>query len=100
MNVHAAIDIKSSGLTRPNGDPIRLNTQSFVAIDRHKDTTYEATYRPQALYSRANEGFTPTASSRKAATKHGPALWRFVLRVLKCSPLDISESTDADTCTR
>lgn len=57
MNVHAAIDIKSSGLTRPNGDPIRLNTQSFVAIDRHKDTTYEATYRPQALYSRANEGF-------------------------------------------
>ena len=57
MNVHAAIDMKSSGLTRPNGDPIRLNTQSFVAIDRHKDTTYEATYRPQALYSRANEGF-------------------------------------------
>src|ERR1700712_5311222 len=57
MNVHAAIDTKSSGLTRPNGDPLRLNTQSFVAIDRHKDTTYEATYRPQALYSRANEGF-------------------------------------------
>jgi hypothetical protein len=57
MNVHAAVDSKSSGLTRPNGDPIRLNTQSFVAIDRHKDTTYEPTYRPQALYSRANEGF-------------------------------------------
>lgn len=57
MNVHAAVDSKSSGLTRPNGDPIRLNTQSFVAIDRYKDTTYEATYRPQALYSRANEGF-------------------------------------------
>ncbi len=57
MNVHAAVDPKSSGLTRPNGDPIRLNTQNFVAIDRHKDTTYEATYRPQALYSRADEGF-------------------------------------------
>jgi len=57
MNVHAAVDSKSSGLTRPTGDPIRLNTQSFVAIDRYKDTTYEATYRPQALYSRANEGF-------------------------------------------
>lgn len=57
MNVHAAVDSKSSGLTRPNGAPIRLNTQNFVAIDRHKDTTYEATYRPQALYSRADEGF-------------------------------------------
>ncbi|MGL5167654.1 MAG: hypothetical protein ACRC9K_17355 [Afipia sp.] len=57
MNVHAAVDSRSSGLTRPNGAPIRLNTQSFVAIDRHKDTTYEATYRPQALYSRADEGF-------------------------------------------
>src|ERR1700712_1639506 len=57
MNVHAAIDTKSSGLTRPNGDPLRLNKQNFLAIDRHKDTTYEATYRPQALYSRANEGF-------------------------------------------
>jgi hypothetical protein len=57
MNVHAAVDLKSSGLTRPNGNPLRLNTQDFVAIDRHKDTIYEATYRPQALYSRANEGF-------------------------------------------
>jgi quercetin dioxygenase-like cupin family protein len=57
MNVHAAVDSKSSGLTRPNGAPLRLNNQNFVAIDRHKDTTYEATYRPQALYSRADEGF-------------------------------------------
>jgi quercetin dioxygenase-like cupin family protein len=57
MNVHAAVDLKWPGLTRPNGDPLRLNHQDFVAIDRHKDTTYEATYRPQALYSRANEGF-------------------------------------------
>lgn len=57
MNIHAAVGSKWSGLTRPNGDPLRLNTQSFVAIDRHKNTTYEPTYRPQALYSRANEGF-------------------------------------------
>jgi hypothetical protein len=35
-----------------------LNTKDFVAIDRHKDTTYEATYRPQALY--ADEDFMPT----------------------------------------
>jgi quercetin dioxygenase-like cupin family protein len=57
MNVHAAVDPKSSGLTRPNGDPIRLNAQSFIAIDRYRDAKYEATYRPQALYNRANEGF-------------------------------------------
>lgn len=57
MNVHATVDLKRSGLTRPNGDPLRLNNQDFVAIDRHKETKYEATYRPQALYSRANEGF-------------------------------------------
>jgi hypothetical protein len=57
MNVHAAVDSKSTGLTRPNGDPIRLNTQSFVAIDRYREAKYEATYRPQALYNRANEGF-------------------------------------------
>jgi len=57
MNVHAAVDSKWHGLTHPNGDPLRLNHQTFVAIDRHKDTTYEPTYRPQALYSRANEGF-------------------------------------------
>lgn len=57
MNVHAAIDLTHPGLKRPNGDPLRLNHGDFVAIDRHRDTTYEATYRPQALYSRANEGF-------------------------------------------
>jgi len=57
MNVHAVVDSKYSGLTRPDGAPLRLNNQDFVAIDRHKDTTYEATYRPQALYSRADEGF-------------------------------------------
>ena len=57
MNVHATVDLKWSGLTRPNGNPLRLNTQDFVAIDRDRDATYEATYRPQALYNRANEGF-------------------------------------------
>jgi hypothetical protein len=57
MNMHAALDLKWSGLTRPSGDALRLNHQDFVAIDRHRDTTYEPTYRPQALYSRANEGF-------------------------------------------
>src|ERR1700709_1036403 len=57
MNVHAAIDAKASGLTRPNGDPLRLNNTNFVAIDRDKDASHEATYRPQALYNRANEGF-------------------------------------------
>jgi hypothetical protein len=62
MNVHATIDSKpldarSAGLTRPDGAPLCLNKQDFVAIDRHRDTTYEATYRPQALYSRADEGF-------------------------------------------
>lgn len=57
MNVHAAVDVKWPGLARPNGDPIRLNTKNFVAIDRHRDASHEATYRPQALYNRANEGF-------------------------------------------
>ena len=57
MNVHAAIDSKASGLTRPNGDPLRLNTKNFVAIDRDRNAAHEATYRPQALYNRANEGF-------------------------------------------
>ena len=57
MNVHAAVDLKWPGLTCPNGDPIRLNNKSFVAIDRDRDASHEATYRPQALYNCANEGF-------------------------------------------
>jgi len=57
MNVHTPVDLKTTGLTRPNGDPLRLNTQDFVAIDRDKNAKYEATYRPQALYNRVNEGF-------------------------------------------
>jgi quercetin dioxygenase-like cupin family protein len=57
MNVHATVDLKRSGLTRPNGAQLRLNHQDFIAIDRDRDATYEATYRPQALYNRASEGF-------------------------------------------
>jgi quercetin dioxygenase-like cupin family protein len=57
MNVHAAVNVEWPGLTRPNGAPVRLNNQNFVAIDRDRNASYEATYRPQALYNRANEGF-------------------------------------------
>ena len=57
MNVHAAGDLRTTGLTHPNGAPLRLNTQDFVAIDRDRNAKFEATYRPQALYNRANEGF-------------------------------------------
>jgi mannose-6-phosphate isomerase-like protein (cupin superfamily) len=57
VNVHAAVDSKRASLTRPDGDPIRLNDKNFVVIDRHRDAKYEATYRPQALYNRAHEGF-------------------------------------------
>jgi hypothetical protein len=57
MNVHATVDPKWSGLTRPDGKPLQLNTQDFIAIDRDRDASYEATYRPQALYNRANAGF-------------------------------------------
>jgi len=57
MNVHAVVDLETTGLTRPNGAPLRLNMQDFVAIDRDRNATFEATYRPQALYNRANEGF-------------------------------------------
>ncbi len=57
MNVHAAGDLKTNGLTRPDGAPLRLHRQHFVAIDRDRNAKFEATYRPQALYNRANEGF-------------------------------------------
>ncbi len=50
MNVHNPADFKWPGLTRPNGDQLRMNTKDFVAIDRQKNAKYEATYRPQALY--------------------------------------------------
>src|SRR3979490_1762653 len=56
MNIQAAVDLKWPGLTRPDGDALRLNRTNFVAIDRDRDASHEATYRPQALYNRANEG--------------------------------------------
>jgi hypothetical protein len=51
-----AADFKWPGLLRPNGDPLRLNRQDFVAIDRDRDAKYAAIFRPQALYSVATEG--------------------------------------------
>jgi quercetin dioxygenase-like cupin family protein len=57
MNVHVSTDFKWPGLTHPNGTPIGLNKKKFVAIDRDKEAKFEATYRPQALYNRANNGF-------------------------------------------
>ncbi len=51
-----AADFKWPGLIRPDGDRIRLNHQDFVAIDRDRDATYNAIYRPQALYNVAAEG--------------------------------------------
>lgn len=56
MNQHARVTT-SSDLTRPNGERLRLNHSDFIAIDRDQSATYEPTYRPQALYNRANEGF-------------------------------------------
>ena len=52
MAMHAAVKSVS-----PSGASLRFNTQDFVAIDRQKDSEYKATYRPQALYSRADNGF-------------------------------------------
>ncbi|MCW5735558.1 MAG: hypothetical protein KIS73_15620 [Enhydrobacter sp.] len=57
MDLHATVDPKWQGLAHPNGDPIRLNSRDFVAIDRDREATYEAIYRPQALYNRAIKGF-------------------------------------------
>src|SRR6202000_1643513 len=37
--------------------PLRLNSGDFVAIDRDRDADYQPTYRTQALYNRADEGF-------------------------------------------
>ena len=53
----ARINTHLAGLIHPNGEPVRLNRQKFVAIDRQRDADYRATYRPQALYNRADNGF-------------------------------------------
>src|SRR3569832_2585713 len=57
MNVHAAVDLKWPGLAHPNGNPLKLNSGDIITIDHDRDASYEATYRPQTLYNRANEGF-------------------------------------------
>ncbi len=57
MNMQVIDAAKLASLEHPAGDPLRLNRSAFVAIDRHRDAPYNATYRPQALYSRAENGF-------------------------------------------
>ena len=57
MNAHAAVHSNWASLVHPNGDPICLNRQDFVAIDRDRDATYDPIYRPQALYNRVINGF-------------------------------------------
>ena len=50
-------DTRLAGLLHPNGEPLRLNKQKFAVVDRQRDAQYQATYRPQALYNRADHGF-------------------------------------------
>lgn len=57
MTAHAALRSNWASLIHPNGEPIRLNHQDFVAIDRDRDATYDPIYRPQALYNRVINGF-------------------------------------------
>lgn len=47
---------KWPGLVHPNGDRLCLNHQDFVVVDRDRDASYEAIYRPQALYNVATNG--------------------------------------------
>ena len=51
-----AAGFKWPGLLKPNGDPLRLNRQAVVAVDRDRDAKYEAIFRPQALYNVATNG--------------------------------------------
>jgi hypothetical protein len=51
-----AADFKWPGLLHPNGDRLRLNRQDVVAVDRDRAATYDAIFRPQALYNVAAEG--------------------------------------------
>ncbi|WP_425065880.1 hypothetical protein [Reyranella sp.] len=57
MSAPAAVHSNWASLVHPNGDPIRLNHQDFLAIDRDGDATYDPIYRPQALYNRVINGF-------------------------------------------
>ena len=51
-----AADFKWPGLLHPNGDRLRLTRRDVVAVDRDRDATYEAIFRPQALYNVATHG--------------------------------------------
>jgi hypothetical protein len=57
MTAHAAVHSNWASLVHPNGGPLRLNHQDFVAIDRDREATYDPIYRPQALYNRVLNGF-------------------------------------------
>ena len=57
MTENLRIDPKLAGLIHPDGEQLRLNRQKFVAVDRQRNAQYQATYRPQALYNRADNGF-------------------------------------------
>lgn len=63
MNMQVADAAKLASLEHPAGEKLRLNRGAFVAVDRHRDAPYNATYRPQALYSRAENGFHATNES-------------------------------------
>jgi hypothetical protein len=57
MTEFTRADPQLAGLLHPNGESLRLNKQKFVVVDRQRDAQYQATYRPQALYNRADNGF-------------------------------------------
>jgi hypothetical protein len=57
VNASATPVFRDSTLIHPSGERLRLNKKTFVAMDWHKDATYEPLYRPQALYDRASNGF-------------------------------------------
>ncbi|MFG1479627.1 hypothetical protein V5F53_13310 [Xanthobacter sp. V4C-4] len=56
MGMQSMVDFKWPGLTRPDGHRLSLNRGAFVAVDRHRDISYDPVYRPQALYHRALDG--------------------------------------------
>ncbi|MFO1081050.1 MAG: hypothetical protein U1E23_10540 [Reyranellaceae bacterium] len=60
MRTFETVDFKWPGLLRPAGDRLRLNGRIGVVLDRKRAAPYDAVYRPQALYSRALEGFHAT----------------------------------------
>lgn len=57
MSAREVMASQPAGLMHPAGGAIRLNHSPFVAVDRQRDATYDAIYRPQALYNRVTQGF-------------------------------------------